>query len=184
MHHSEVLIDVLKRHRPDPALGVEVGVQTGNTSVALLSAFPRLRLYMIDPWAVPPEDGSYAMSGDPTVRRPAMEWEASYIKTRERVKFAGERATVWRMTSESAYGGFGDASLDFCFVDGDHSYDGVLGDCRRWWPKLKPSGILFCHDYDSTADWTKGVKPAVVEFAASVNRTVATEERYVAWLVK
>lgn len=38
--------------------------------------------------------------------------------------------------------------LDFLFIDGDHSYEGVLGDLKAFVPKLKPGGTLVLHDYD------------------------------------
>lgn len=183
-HHSEVLIDVLKRQRFAPSKGVEIGVQSGNTSVALLQAFPVLTLYMVDPWAVPPADGSFASSGDPVARHTAAEYEAAYIRTKQRVQFAGERAKIWRTASEEAAGGFAEESMDFVFVDGDHSFDGVFRDAKLWWSKLAISGLMFFHDYDSTADWCQGVKPAVDEFAEFVGRDVHIEEKMVAWLVK
>ena len=42
--------------------------------------------------------------------------------------------------------GFEDASLDFVFIDGDHSYDQVLADMRAWLPKVKDGGWLGGHD--------------------------------------
>jgi hypothetical protein len=33
-------------------------------------------------------------------------------------------------------------SVDFCFIDADHSYVSVLADLRGWWPKIKPGGSL------------------------------------------
>jgi len=41
-----------------------------------------------------------------------------------------------------------DASLDFCFIDGDHRYEAVKEDIIAWTPKLRKGGILSGHDYD------------------------------------
>jgi predicted O-methyltransferase YrrM len=38
--------------------------------------------------------------------------------------------------------------LDFLFIDGDHSHEGVLADLKSFEPKLKPGGILAMHDFD------------------------------------
>lgn len=38
-------------------------------------------------------------------------------------------------------------SLDFVFIDGDHSYEGVYNDIKAWMPKLKIGGIIAGHDY-------------------------------------
>lgn len=40
-----------------------------------------------------------------------------------------------------------DGSLDFVFIDGDHTGDAVILDVYTWWPKLKPSGFMGGHDY-------------------------------------
>jgi predicted O-methyltransferase YrrM len=36
---------------------------------------------------------------------------------------------------------------DFIFIDGDHSYEGVLSDIELYLPKLKPGGCVAFHDY-------------------------------------
>jgi hypothetical protein len=43
---------------------------------------------------------------------------------------------------------FEDESVDFVFVDGDHSEEGVSRDIEAWWPKLKKTGIMAGHDYN------------------------------------
>jgi predicted O-methyltransferase YrrM len=40
-----------------------------------------------------------------------------------------------------------DNSLDFIFIDGDHTTDAVLQDIRDYYPKLKDTGIMLGHDY-------------------------------------
>jgi predicted O-methyltransferase YrrM len=41
---------------------------------------------------------------------------------------------------------FADGSLDMVYIDACHRYDDVLSDLERWWPKVKPGGILAGHD--------------------------------------
>ena len=40
-------------------------------------------------------------------------------------------------------------SIDFIFIDGDHSYDAVRADIVTWTPKLKKDGIIAGHDIDA-----------------------------------
>lgn len=48
-----------------------------------------------------------------------------------------------------------DNSLDFCYIDGDHSLEGIFYDVRAFIPKVKIGGIIAGHDYkDSCASWT------------------------------
>ena len=41
-----------------------------------------------------------------------------------------------------------DKSLDLCFIDGDHTYEGVCKDITAYQNKVKDDGILSGHDYD------------------------------------
>jgi predicted O-methyltransferase YrrM len=40
----------------------------------------------------------------------------------------------------------GDGGLDFLFIDGDHSYEGVKRDFEMYGPLVKPSGLIAFHD--------------------------------------
>jgi predicted O-methyltransferase YrrM len=51
-----------------------------------------------------------------------------------------------------------DSSLDFIYIDADHSYEAVKMDIESWFPKLKSGGFMAFHDYDA------GVKRAIQEF--------------------
>lgn len=42
---------------------------------------------------------------------------------------------------------FADNSLDFVFIDGDHSSEAIARDINMWWPKVKEGGVLAGHDY-------------------------------------
>lgn len=74
---------------------------------------------------------------------------------------------------------FADNSVDFCYVDADHSYEGVRKDLHAWWPKIK-SGAYFGGD-DYTKGWP-GVCKAVNEFFAERNIAVTKIGR--CWCVK
>ncbi len=42
---------------------------------------------------------------------------------------------------------FQDNTLDFVYIDGDHSYKAVTEDITEWIKKLKPGGIMAGDDY-------------------------------------
>lgn len=50
-------------------------------------------------------------------------------------------------------------TVDFVFVDGDHTYEGCYNDALIWYNALKHSGIMAFHDYGAVMLAT--VKPAV-----------------------
>lgn len=63
--------------------------------------------------------------------------------------------------SMDASGDIPDNSLDFIYIDGNHSYDAVMSDLKLYAPKLKLGGIIGGHDFDPE---TLGVIMAVIEF--------------------
>jgi len=77
---------------------------------------------------------------------------------------ANGKLCFFRETTEDAVNNFQDNSFDVIFIDADHSYEGVKKDIQNYLPKLKPSGFLICHDYNSPS-WM-GVKQACNEYAA------------------
>ena len=52
-----------------------------------------------------------------------------------------------------------DDSLDFLFIDGDHSYDATLKDMQMYWPKVKSGGLFAGHDANLSS-----VDAAIKEF--------------------
>jgi hypothetical protein len=67
-----------------------------------------------------------------------------------------------RMTSEEAAKLVPAHSLDFVYLDANHSYDMVKRDIALWWPKIKWGGVLAGHDIFLTTH--PGVTVAVCEF--------------------
>ena len=64
------------------------------------------------------------------------------------------------------------ASLDFVFLDADHSYEGVSADIAAWTPKVKRGGIIAGHDF---CHYFPGVIRAVLERFPQVNVWRGTE---------
>jgi hypothetical protein len=71
-----------------------------------------------------------------------------------------------KATSAEAVHHFANGSLDFVYIDGLHTYEGVREDIALWLPKIRPGGCIGGHDYrvyGICAAWTKGVSRAVDE---------------------
>ena len=51
-------------------------------------------------------------------------------------------------------------TIDFVFIDADHSYDACKADIEAWLPFVKPGGVIAFHDFGSRAD---GVTRAIFE---------------------
>jgi hypothetical protein len=68
-----------------------------------------------------------------------------------------------RKPSVDAAKDFENNSVDFIFIDADHSYESVKSDIMAWYPKLKKGGIISGHDCAYFPD-TNDVSRAVYEF--------------------
>jgi predicted O-methyltransferase YrrM len=71
---------------------------------------------------------------------------------------------------------FAGSPVDFLFIDGDHSRDGVWQDFRTYSPLVRPGGLVAFHDVSQTpAPSTQGV----AEFWSEFSTEHETEERVV-----
>lgn len=55
--------------------------------------------------------------------------------------------SVFPMESPLAAAHWMDGSIDFVYIDANHSYFEVLSDITAWWPKVKMGGFIGGHDY-------------------------------------
>jgi cephalosporin hydroxylase len=77
-----------------------------------------------------------------------------------------------RMDSAEAAKNYKDESLDFVFVDADHTYNGVMRDLNAWVPKIRVGGIIAGHDYA----WCEDVRRAVCDFFGCDDATAPWNE--------
>lgn len=142
-------------------IGAEIGVFAGDLSGRLLER-KDLTLYLVDSWSAQHSE-AYKASGDFHAGLTQDKQERFYDMTRHTVKFAGERAKIIRDDSQRAAQTIADASLDFVFIDADHSYEGCKGDIEAWLPKIRKGGFISGHDYENPEFPAWGVKKAVEE---------------------
>lgn len=127
----------------ESGVGAEIGVMRGWNTFHQLNRYPNLSMIMVDQWKVIPDTGE---EGWDNLAHIDQEFQAWYVKKRAG-KFNG-RATVIHADSVEAALQVDDASLDFIFIDADHTYRGCTGDIKAWVPKLKPAGWVMGHDCD------------------------------------
>jgi tetratricopeptide (TPR) repeat protein len=142
--------------------GTEIGVQRGNFSELLLRQWRGGLLYSVDPWR------EFRAADYADVANVSQAHHDEFYRTAiQRLMPFQHRSVIWRMTSKEASGLVRDQALDFCYLDGDHSLQGVREDIRLWYPKIKAGGILGGHDYipdGAHAVGVFGVRSAVREF--------------------
>ena len=118
---------------------VEVGVAEGHYSQAFLRNWPGFYV-MVDRWAHIP-------GYDDIMNGPDDEHEERFRQAMLVANQYADRCSVYRMDSRTAADKFADKSLDFDYIDADHSYAGCRGDIVAWAQKVKAGGILAGHDY-------------------------------------
>ena len=151
--------EVTERFRDLPALfkemgfkvGVEIGVAKGRYSKWLLHGIPGLKLYLVDPWRSYDEYVEHHDEAGQVILDDCL--------TEAHRRLDGKNVEFLRKTSMEAVEDFEDNSLDFVFIDGNHSFEYVIDDIAAWSKKVRPGGIVAGHDYWDSIDrsgWSDG----------------------------
>lgn len=147
----------------------EVGVWKGHFAEHLLRECPDVSRYvMIDPWRhLADWEKPYNVSD--------VAFEDVYAEAMSRTDFAASRREVLRETTREAAARLDDGSLDFVYVDGDHTLRGITIDLVSTFAKVKPGGFLGGDDFTRSV-WQHDeryeptmVCPLAVYFAEAVN---------------
>jgi len=159
-------------HLPKGGVGAEVGTWRGDFAAQLIEECKPDLLYLIDPWAYR-EDPDYeqAMYGD-GIAKGQVSMDEIYGSVLRRFQERVEEGSVivWRKTSGEGAGDLSTESLDWVYIDGDHTYEAVRDDLEAFRRVVRPGGIIAGDDYGDAGWWKDGVTKAVDEFAASVGR--------------
>jgi predicted O-methyltransferase YrrM len=158
----EDLYSLVVKALPNDSHIVEVGAWKGRSSAYLaveaINSGKNIKVDIVDNWT----GGSDAAE--------------AYAKDKDMIRFNHnifeffkqnlspviDKITPIQMLSHEAANLYEDKSLDFVFIDANHTYDFVKRDINAWLPKMKPGSFFAGHDYNPTS-WP-GVIKAVHEF--------------------
>lgn len=112
-------------------VGVEVGIDKGEYGIKLCEA--GLKVYGIDPYI------AYDAYKAPESYESHLEHATKNLK--------GYDYTIINKTSIEALKDFEDESLDFVYIDGNHTLPYITMDIFGWERKVKKGGIISGHDY-------------------------------------
>lgn len=150
-----VLPDLIKQY--NLKRGCEVGVLFGTQSVAILQESNIEHLYCVDPFK------SYEEHNNLVGGFSQPDFDVLHKLVELRLGQYPSRATVIREPSPQASVHIPNHSLDFVYIDGDHSKDAVAADLEAWYPKVRSGGFIIGDDY--CGGW-KSVIAAVDAFVA------------------
>lgn len=158
---------------PTGTIGAEIGVWRGETTSKFLKRHLK-HLYLVDPWSLTPwfdvlspdqQERTLSRYGDNLVgSKDRGAFQAYYDKVYSDVfsKFGHlPNVTIHRTSSEEFFRALPCDSLDWVYIDGDHSYEGCLSDLEYSLLAVKEGGSIFCDDYGNKP----GVVKAVDEFS-------------------
>jgi Methyltransferase domain len=153
---------------PEHGVCAEVGTWRGDFAATILASRAPTQLYLVDPWEHREED-TYAQAsfgGNAQGGQTALDAIHDSVVARFRAEIDAGRVIVRRQRSVPAAAAFAEASLDWVYIDADHSYEGVKGDLESYYRTVKPGGFLAGDDYGHVGSWFEdGVTRAVDEFA-------------------
>jgi len=121
-------------------VGVEVGVFEGDLTKCLLHYIPELKLYGVDIWQ---KYDNYRENVITDVI------DNAYLLAQKNVK--GYDCELIKDWSSEAVRRFEDESLDFVYIDGNHTLEYAIQDISLWAKKVRKGGIVSGHDYQ---DWS------------------------------
>lgn len=144
-----------------PLCGAELGILIGDNAIDMMKNLNIRTLHVVDNFSISHEKQ----------QKDAEKHLAEYSS-----RVAWHIGDSYLMAKEVE-----DDSLDFVYIDADHTYQAVKKDLVAWFPKLKSGGIFGGHDFFLLNN--PGVEPAVREFTKARGYTFETEKNDW-WLIK
>jgi Methyltransferase domain len=147
----------------------EVGVWRGDFAAEILKLVPQIDIYyMIDPWANLP-DWNKPFNVQPEI------FDEIYREMNAKTEFAAHKRRILRGRTKEVVNRLADESLDFAYIDGDHTLRGITIDLIKMWPKIRPGGFIGGDDF-TTTPWQHDIKfeptlvcPFSIYFAEAMN---------------
>lgn len=151
---------------------VEVGVWKGEFSETLLRRCPEITTYyLVDPWR-------HLAAWNKPANVSQGQFDAIYAEALARTEFARERRRVLRGTTLEVIGRIPSHSLDYAYIDGDHTLRGITIDLLSVARTVRPGGLIGGDDFMPNI-WQHGpeyeptlVFPYVVHFAEATGSAV------------
>lgn len=119
----------------------EIGVYRGDLAARLLSDCAGIsRYYMIDPWRHLDDWNKPANKADDVCER-------FFGEAMEKTSAHAEKRVVLRGLTSEVIDDVPDSSLDFAYIDGDHTLRGVTIDLVKLYPKVREGGWIGGDDF-------------------------------------
>lgn len=136
----EKLVEVYKAHAPKKVL--EIGSFYGGTLWYWATyTMGLVRLTSVD-YPIGPADGRYEEMKAARDRWPEWTGNKTWVKEFDDIKGDSHDPVIIEQVKRL----YPDNDIDFLFIDGDHSYNGVKADYENFAPLVRPGGLIVLHD--------------------------------------
>lgn len=143
--------------------GAEFGVFRGKFSARILEERKPEKLYLVDPW-INFEDPLYEKTWYHVDSKNDMEDVFNKVSLRFAKEVEAGQVEILRGKTTEVADMIPDGSLDYVYIDGDHSYQGVTTDLALAFQKTKEEAVIAVDDYFIGGWWKDGVIRATSEF--------------------
>jgi predicted O-methyltransferase YrrM len=142
-------------------VGAEIGVQRGHNSLQIIKSGWTGKIMAVDLWDNHDE------------------------YTEALINLGGLKVDMIKGESLSIAKLIPDESLDWIYIDADHTFNGIYNDLHAWYSKVRKGGIVSGHDYldgnyNGYLNAPYGVKTVVDDFVRENNKelNVTTDDTY------
>ena len=119
----------------------EIGVYKGDFAVQILNSCDLIeKYYMIDPWR-------HLDNWNKPANVDNKQFEQFYDKARSRTDFATNKRVILRGKTTEVISQISDESLDFVYIDGDHTLRGITIDLINVYHKIRAGGWIGGDDF-------------------------------------
>jgi predicted O-methyltransferase YrrM len=166
------LVNIVNEHLTGDVVGCEVGVCLGVTSEYYAQNIKTLKkLYCVDSYPEYVDWTGVVMNRE---KQDAMKQHAF-----DRLKRFHDKIEFVYDDSENFSKRIENETLDFIFIDADHSYEGALSDFKLYFPLVKKGGIFAGHDFP-----LQGVNGALKDFLVDRFKEIKMLENNAWYLIK
>jgi len=120
-------------------VGAEIGVDRGLYAKWICTKNKKTKLFLVDPYK------AYSGFIEREHSLGQSQLDDSYEHAKQRL--ANYNVVFVKKTSMEAVKDFKDESLDFVFIDANHTFEFVVNDIAEWSKKIRKGGIVSGHDY-------------------------------------
>jgi hypothetical protein len=158
-------------------IGAEIGVYKGEFTEKLCMA--GLKIYAIDP---------YIVYKDYRKHPKELPYDELFINATNRL--SQYDCTFIKKTSMEALEDIADGSLDFVYIDGNHSFPYISQDIYEWNRKVRVGGIISGHDYFNDNHNPYWIRACHVKYAVDACKNIfktdlqiiGEKDKYPSWL--